>query len=95
MSKKKKIMRIPDFKSYEEEAKWWDNHSLADMQHLFKQVKVTVAKNLSSSMNIRFDPKTLNKLRTVAHKKGIRPSTLARMWIVERVRSGEPNTKKL
>lgn len=88
-------MRIPDFKSYQEEAKWWDNHSLADMQHLFNPVKTKVAKNLSSTMNVRFDPKTLIKLQTMANKKGIRPSTLARMWIIERVGIGEPKTEKL
>ncbi len=79
--------RIPDFKTRQEMAEWWDTHDLADYQDEFKTVKVNVAKNLSEGITIRLDPKTLNKLRSKAHKKGIGPTTLARMWIMENLQS--------
>ncbi len=75
--------RIPDFKTLEEEAAWWDAHDPADYQDELKTVKVRFAKNLSAGLNIRLDPQSLNQLRAVAHKKGIGPTTLARMWIKE------------
>jgi hypothetical protein len=52
-----------------------------------KPVKVTFAKNLSEPLTIRLDPDTLAQLREQAHAKGIGPTTLARMWLLERLRS--------
>lgn len=78
--------RIPDFKSYEEEARWWETHSLADYQDEFETVKVRFAKNLSEGITIRFDKPTLNKLRDIARDKGLGPTTLARMWILEHLK---------
>lgn len=88
-SKKKialqKKSRIPAFKSIQEEAKFWDTHSFADYWDEFKTVKVRFAKNLSEGVTVRFDPVTSNKLRVEAHQKGIGPTTLIRMWILERL----------
>jgi predicted DNA binding CopG/RHH family protein len=75
--------RIPDFTSYEEEAKWWESHNLADYQDEFKNVKVKFGKNLSAGLNIRLDPTTLTKLRAEASKKGIGPTTLVRILIMD------------
>jgi predicted DNA binding CopG/RHH family protein len=80
---------IPDFKSIEEEAEFWDTHSLADYWDEGKPVKVRFAKNLSQGITIRLDPVTLTKLRELAHKQGIGPTTLARMWILEQLRGLE------
>jgi len=37
------------------------------------------------NITIRLDPRTLEKLRQEAHQRGIGPTTLARMWILERL----------
>jgi len=74
---------IPEFKSRQEEAEFWDTHDLADYWDEFKPVKVRFARNLSEGITIRFDPETLAKLREQARKKGMGPTTLARMWILE------------
>jgi predicted DNA binding CopG/RHH family protein len=78
---------IPEFKSRQEEAEFWDTHDLADYWAEFKPVRVKFAKNLSEGITIRFDPETLAKLREEAAKKGIGPTTLARMWVMERLRA--------
>ena len=77
--------RIPEFSSYEKEAKWFETHSIADYLDEFKPVKTRFAKNLSEGITIRFDQPTLNKIRQFAYKKGIGPTTLARMWIIEQM----------
>ena len=77
--------RIPQFATCEEEARWWDTHDLADYQDEFKTVRARFAKNLSEGITIRFDPETLAKLRDQARKKGLGPTTLVRMWILERL----------
>jgi hypothetical protein len=75
--------RIPEFSSYEEEAEFWDTHSFADFWDEFKPIEVKGSPNLTSIFNIRVDELTSQKLRTFAEKKGIGPTTLGRMLIIE------------
>ena len=90
-AKKKRKMKkeespISTFATYEEEAAFWDTHDLADYWDEFKLVKVRFAKklsHLSETLNIRLDPEDVVKLRQEAHKKGIGPTTLVRMWVRE------------
>ncbi len=82
-----KPSRMPKFKSRAEEAEFWDKHSLSDYWDEFNPVKVEFAKNLSEVLPVRFDAETLDKLRTQARKKGIGPTTLVRMWVMERLDS--------
>jgi len=77
---------IPPFASREEEAQFWDTHDLADYWDEFTPVEVTFAKKLSEGITIRFDKETLVELRRRAHEKGIGPTTLARMWILEHLK---------
>lgn len=84
--------RIPEFKSREEMAEWFDTHDMADYQDEFKTVKVRFAKNLSECLTLRLDSQTLARLRALAHKKGIGPTTLARMWILERLQELETSS---
>jgi predicted DNA binding CopG/RHH family protein len=86
-NEKQPASRIPEFRSRAEEAEWFDTHDMADYQDEFKTVKVRFAKNLSEGLNIRLDKETLTKLREIAHEKGIGPTTLARMWVLEHLHS--------
>lgn len=87
MTQMKKVKRtIPEFKNRKEEAHFFDTHDMGDYQHEFKTVKAEFAKNLSEGITIRFDQPTLYKLREIAHGKGVGPTTLARMWILEQLK---------
>jgi predicted DNA binding CopG/RHH family protein len=82
---KKRKSRIPEFKSYEEEAQWWDTHSVADYPEEFKTVELEVDKNLFHTLSIRLDAETLSKVRKEAQKKGLGATTLIRMWVREQL----------
>jgi predicted DNA binding CopG/RHH family protein len=82
--------RIPEFATIEEEAAFWDTHSTADYDHEFRPVRTRVAKRLSEGVTIRLDPETLEQLRTMAHERGIGPTTLIRMWVLERLKEKQP-----
>jgi predicted DNA binding CopG/RHH family protein len=82
--------RIPVFVNHQEEAEFWDTHDITDYLDELKPVKLKFAKNLSEGITIRLDAKTLEELREQAHNKGIGPTTLARMWILERLHSKTP-----
>lgn len=85
MTKYQKKTPIPKFANLEKEARFWDTHDTTDFEDEFKPVKVRFAKNLSQGITIRLDDDTLEKLRMKAFAKGIGPTTLARMWLKERL----------
>ncbi len=86
---------IPTFSSYEEEAAWWDTHAITDhlgefeppqlvkAQKKVASVVVPDATKLGNALAIRFDEHTSQKLRKIAQRKGIGPTTLGRMLIIE------------
>lgn len=86
--------RIPEFASIEEEAAFWDTHSTTDYEDEFKPVRARFAKGLSTGVTIRFDPETLRRLRAIAQEQGIGPTTLIRMWVLERLKEKEPSARR-
>jgi len=80
-----KPSRIPKFASVEEEAEFWDTHDFTEFWDESQPVNLRVAKNLSEGITIRLDPATTSQLRAEAAKKGIGPTTLVRMWVIERL----------
>jgi predicted HicB family RNase H-like nuclease len=74
---------MPHNVSREELARFWETHSVADYWDELKPVKVKVAKHLSDTLNVRFEPEDVTKIRQVAQQKGIGPTTLIRMWVRE------------
>ncbi len=82
-------MKAPDksiFKDRDKEAKFWEEH-YRETWKTAKPIKVTFAKNLSSTLNIRLDPQTLSRVRSRAAKDGLGPTQLVRVWIMEKLRS--------
>lgn len=84
-----KKSRIPQFASVEEEAQFWDTHDTAEFEEEFRPVKVRFTKNLTEGITVQLDPETLSKLRALAKEQGVRPTTLVRMWILERMKENE------
>lgn len=74
------------FKSYEEEANFWDTHSVLDEINEGTLVGFHRA-NKTDSLTIRFQPEHIQILKEKALLLGIGPTTLARMWIMEKLKS--------
>lgn len=51
--------RIPEFKSIQEEAEFWDTHDFTDYQEGFTPVRVRFAEKLSEGASLRPDAETL------------------------------------
>ena len=92
MNKRQKQTEVPTFNSPEEEAEFWDTHDTADIEDEFEPTEVRFAKNLSQGITVRFTAETLETLRATAQRKGIGPTTLARMWILERLEAIDRGT---
>lgn len=87
MKKKKKISRIPNFTSLEEEAKFWDTHSITDFEDELEDVDIVVEleKPRDETLIVRVQKDTKKALERVARSMGITISTLARMWLTEKL----------
>jgi hypothetical protein len=85
---------IPGDVSREELAEWFDTHDMGDYLDELKPIKVQFAKHLSEEklsegVTVRLDPETLEKLQTLAKKKGVGTTTLIRMWLLEHMEEQE------
>ena len=77
--------RIPRFKTLEEEAQFWETHDTTEFEDEFVEVELKVARPLIHTLVVRLDARTIDRLAAAARKKGLGPSTLARMWLLERL----------
>jgi predicted DNA binding CopG/RHH family protein len=80
--------RIPTFDTVEEEAAFWDTHDLIEFEdelEVVTDVKFVKAKP-KKTITVRLEPDMLSALTKEARERGIGPSTLARMWILEHLR---------
>lgn len=88
---KKKINKLPDFDKMtrEEEAQWFDTHDLGDYWDQFEEVELEVAltKPRDETLVLRLQKSLKERMEAIAKSKGINVSTLARMWIIEKLRS--------
>lgn len=91
MKKKKKLIKskIPSFASYEEEANFWDTHSVTDFEDETDDVDIVVQleKPRNETLILRIQKSLKDRLASIANKKGLTTSTLARIWLAERLRS--------
>ena len=78
--------RIPAFANVEEEAAFWDTHDFTDFAEESTPVQVTVGQDLAERLTLRLDRADREKLVKHAREKGIGPTTLARIWLKERLR---------
>ena len=83
-----KLNPLKPFKTIDEEAKFLDTH---DVTKLMKNPKTPLSKLLplekekQTVITVRLQKSVKNKLEQVAKGKGINPSTLSRMWLIEKL----------
>lgn len=76
-------MKIPKFKTIEEERAFWDEHSIVDYLSELEETKEIVFEKpaLKRIFQLRLDNETIKKLKKLASKKDTDVSTLLREWI--------------
>ncbi|MBA2278213.1 MAG: hypothetical protein H0W06_10670 [Chloroflexia bacterium] len=78
--------RIPSFANIEEEAAFWDTHDFTDFMEESTPVEVTIGQELAERLTVRLEQADRAALARRARAMGVGPSTLARMWVKERLR---------
>ncbi len=75
-----------EFKSIEELQDFWDTHSVADYEDLFKDVHFDV--DLRSRKNlIAVEPTLMKELVKRAHTMGVSTETLVNLWLSKQLES--------
>ena len=87
----RKKSRIPEFKSIAEEAKFWDTHSFSDFWDEMEDVEIEFLDEpkREKTITVRVQPKLKERLDKLARSYGINLSTLARMWLIEKLRESD------
>src|SRR3989344_4621216 len=89
MKKKKHqiVSKIPKFSSLDEEANFWDTHSVTDFEDELEDVEIVVelAKPRDETLVLRIQKNMKERLERIAHKRGLNISTLSRIWLMEKL----------
>ena len=87
----KKKSRIPKFKTYEEEAHFWDIHNVTDFVDETEDVEIIfeLDKPRDETLIVRLQKDFKERLEKEARSKGLNISTLARMWLMEKLQSSK------
>jgi len=63
--------RIPEFDSIEEEAEFWDTHSLTEFEDEFEPVEIEVARPLGHVISVKLESDAFHRLYALARRKGM------------------------
>jgi len=81
-------MKVPKFKSSKEEREFWDTHDSTDYHNDFKTTKnVVFVRPKKEVISLRLESKFIRRLRELADKEGLPPTTYARMLIVKSIQA--------
>ncbi|OGR57260.1 MAG: hypothetical protein A3I11_09285 [Elusimicrobia bacterium RIFCSPLOWO2_02_FULL_39_32] len=86
------MSKIPKFKSDKEIREFWNKHSLSDYEEDLKPAPLSFHKPRKEVVTLRLDRSVVTKLKTMAKKIGIGYSSLARMWVMEKIEKELPHT---
>lgn len=64
-------MKLPDFKTEEEERRFWEKHSIADYWEDLKECEDTFKRPKLTPVTLKLDPLVLKKIRILARKRGL------------------------
>ncbi|KKS88367.1 MAG: hypothetical protein UV63_C0036G0008 [Microgenomates group bacterium GW2011_GWC1_43_11] len=76
---------IPPFKTLDEEADFWDTHDTSLLGKVPLMKLPLLESEKEDVMTVRLQRSVKERLSRFARAKGINSSTLARMWIIEKL----------
>lgn len=89
--------KIPEFKSEEEEARFWEEHDSTEFVEDLEPVDIEVSpelekeilnkRELKKPITLRLEPYQIDAVKKIAIRKGLPYQTLIRMWITERIKA--------
>ena len=84
-----KKSRIPKFKTYEEEANFWDTHSFVDFEDELEDVEIVfdLKKSKNETLVIEVQKNVKQKLDKIAKAKGVNAENLISAWLTKKTQA--------
>ena len=76
---------IPEFKSYQEMAEFWDTHSLGDYWDQTEPAEFEVSDQLRRRYLVPVDRDLLGRVQQVAHRRGLSTESLVNLLLEQRL----------
>ena len=86
------IKKIPEFKSYEEMAEFWDTHSLADYWEQTEPAEFEISRHARRRYLIAVDRDLLSRVQRVARIRGLSTESLVNLLLEQRLNEVEFKT---
>ncbi len=83
------VKQIPEMKSYEEIAEFWDTHSLSNYWDQTEPAEFEVSPDARRRYLVAIDPDVLNRIKQVAHIRGLSTQSLINLWLEQRLHEVE------
>lgn len=80
---------IPEMSGYEEIANFWDTHSLADYWEQTEPADFEIDPSARRRYLVALDPELLQRVRKVAHSRGLSTESLINLLLEQRIRQLE------
>lgn len=82
------MAKLPDFRGWSDEriVEFWKTHTLDEFDEDLEEVEVKFTRKPKTILSIRMDKESIAKLKKIALEKGLAHSTLARLWITEKLK---------
>ena len=78
--------KIPEFKTEEEIAAFWDTHDFMDYIEESESIDdVVFERPKKETVSIRLEKSQINEIKMLSHKIGLGYSSLIRSWIIEKL----------
>jgi len=81
--------QIPEFKSYEEMAEFWETHSLADYWEQTEPAEFEISAEARRRYLIGIDGELLNRVQRLARTRGVSTESLVNLLLEQRLREIE------
>jgi len=87
-------MKLPDFKTEDEERQFWTKHSIADYWEDLKESDDIFKRPKLRAVTLKFDPLVLKKIKMLAKKRGLSYNAYIR-YLLARTIEEEMNHRSL
>jgi hypothetical protein len=80
---------IPEMKSYEEIAEFWDTHSIADYWDQTEPAEFEISPDVRRHFVVAVDPDVLARIQRLAHSRGLSTESLVNLLLEQRLQELE------
>ena len=77
--------KIPEFKTLEEMAEFWDTHDSEEFEGEFEEVEIEFVRPLTHIIEIELNEEQAHALFDVGRERNVNAIGLAREWLLERL----------